>query len=817
VLYAIKVGRAAHDDIAATDYDAHNCFELRYSEPVDIGTDPMFSAASPTATNVPAQNTFSSAGEHGGYISVGGTGIQVAGYFFYATGSTQGMQRGSRDPVHPFPDSLYRPDAWRLRIFLSGFATGGGDSSRDGGRLWPGWQTGVPEPITDPVPPADNTTPSTLTPSEVTFLANQYIVDTASNTFNMYPVQNRQTLGTDRFTPLDPLDTRFATPQDFTGRWDVDPPAFSYTELPSAGDVESEIIPVSLDGGYTVAKLDFFIQDNFRENDNKDGNGNPLPGEEWNPYGNSGQIHPDNRKQPRGIRDSSLWYPTGASRDAFKIGIAGGGPRVSNYNNVYETGISHRFFVQGPPFLPNLKPNDPYFSLLLSTNPWRPDDAFLLEYDHASAYITDLAGNLLPSTLIDKPLPAIDQVPPKVLLTLAPVGDNRIYLHFSEPVFHGTRSARDEVSPSDFILNNASVNIDTTAPLKFLDWGVSASDANMKGVLKAVLTLTGPLTVKDALQATLSSANIFDYRGNDWNTGHPVTDVGLGVAAPVWAADGYDFDGLGGTGNSVTTVKTFDGTGRLRDSDVILQARIDSSVVPGVIQPGAPLALYYDVDPKNYFGSGDMFSRIWLPIGGMEAITGRINTEARSVNAYDIDINAYTYMIPESDAGNVSGNTIEFLFILEAPNPAATVPGQTRLLPIARHILFGDYNPANVPGELPGAIRPPFSLAPWSYKVDAPIVQRGGVSIYNNVINPNRGQKALLTYTLRKGGMVTVNVFSLDGSLVNVMHRGNQPSGTYNFYWNGKNMGGRPVARGIYFIRVVGPGIDEIRKVMVVK
>ena len=28
---------------------------------------------------------------------------------------------------------------------------------------------------------------------------------------------------------------------------------------------------------------------------------------------------------------------------------------------------------------------------------------------------------------------------------------------------------------------------------------------------------------------------------------------------------------------------------------------------------------------------------------------------------------------------------------------------------------------------------------------------------------------------------------------------------------------GRPVARGIYFVRVVGPGFDEMRKVLVVR
>jgi hypothetical protein len=37
------------------------------------------------------------------------------------------------------------------------------------------------------------------------------------------------------------------------------------------------------------------------------------------------------------------------------------------------------------------------------------------------------------------------------------------------------------------------------------------------------------------------------------------------------------------------------------------------------------------------------------------------------------------------------------------------------------------------------------------------------------------------------------------------------------FGWDGRNRGGRDVARGIYFIKVVAPGVEETRKVLIVK
>jgi flagellar hook assembly protein FlgD len=85
------------------------------------------------------------------------------------------------------------------------------------------------------------------------------------------------------------------------------------------------------------------------------------------------------------------------------------------------------------------------------------------------------------------------------------------------------------------------------------------------------------------------------------------------------------------------------------------------------------------------------------------------------------------------------------------------------------------------------------------------------------VINPVNGDKAVLTYKLETPGMVTVQVFTLDGKIVKILHRGRQGAGTYTYKWDGKNTGGNMVARGIYFIRVVAPGVDEYRKVMVVK
>ena len=66
-------------------------------------------------------------------------------------------------------------------------------------------------------------------------------------------------------------------------------------------------------------------------------------------------------------------------------------------------------------------------------------------------------------------------------------------------------------------------------------------------------------------------------------------------------------------------------------------------------------------------------------------------------------------------------------------------------------------------------------------------------------------------------GNLTVQVLTLDGNVVKVLQRGRVDSGKYYYHWDGKNIAGDSVARGMYFIRVVGPNLDETRKVMVVR
>ena len=95
--------------------------------------------------------------------------------------------------------------------------------------------------------------------------------------------------------------------------------------------------------------------------------------------------------------------------------------------------------------------------------------------------------------------------------------------------------------------------------------------------------------------------------------------------------------------------------------------------------------------------------------------------------------------------------------------------------------------------------------------------QRDSVTILSNIINVTKLEKTTLHYVISEPGTVTIQVFTMDGDIVDILYRGRRDAGEYSTTWDGKNRAGNTVSRGVYFISVVAPGINEIRKVLVVK
>ncbi|HEY9593187.1 MAG TPA: FlgD immunoglobulin-like domain containing protein, partial [Spirochaetia bacterium] len=394
-----------------------------------------------------------------------------------------------------------------------------------------------------------------------------------------------------------------------------------------------------------------------------------------------------------------------------------------------------------------------------------------------------------------------DAAPPVLAYTLSVVGSNQMYVKFSEPITNGGSAlAFGDFTFSDLTLTATALSQPSSSEaILTLSRVVTADDQVTPTMLQLPSTLQDIATTPNAI--TLASG------------GHRISDVGLGLPGasllePVWARDESIRTAAAGVGY----ITAFDGTKWLRTgNNLTLEGNISTltALNYGGGTQAYPLAgttkLYWDMDVASTLATS---SGLWLPgfaddttaFGGFSgliptAATG--NAAARSVaDSTQPSDRLRDYVISKNDSKNVDGAALGFLF---------SIPQSTSFL----------YT-ASVPD--PSSDSSWYQhMKPWEFDLHSIRPQRGGVQILNNVINPDRGDAATLQYTLASSGQVTVTVFDLAGSIVNVLVRTTQGAGDYEVTWDGKNRGKKNVTRGIYFVRIVAPGIDEIRKVLVVR
>jgi hypothetical protein len=510
--------------------------------------------------------------------------------------------------------------------------------------------------------------------------------------------------------------------------WDTDPPILAVYESGTPAIYDG--YPMDTNGDGSVDRIEFhFLDDSTRS---------------WD----SATDHPDTVK---GIRTSTL-----TAMAAFKIGQ--GDAALVPMAGTFQTSVNNPIFGAI-----NLQDN-PYFAAVPTSPKNLPLASDLwISYDSSVGHVTDLAGNLLGDIPSSAPDRLISRVPPGISLTLASVGQNKLYVQFSQRVWGPGKAL---LTPADFQFTGSNA-ISSIQPI----------DVQNQGIKDAFLILSSPLVVADSSGGTIAASPgmVFDQALNQMTTNpRRVTDIGLGVTEPVWASDGVHGGAL-----MSGLLKAFDGTGKLMDLDITLEMAIES---PG--QESDPLQLYYDVGaaPSSIVG------QLWLPVA-QPGFTTTADTEARGLLPIETPgVALRDFRIPAADPEIKVGVEVEFVVKLGGLFCA-------RLL-----------DPTD-----------PRTVAPWSFSIADIKRQRENVTILNNVINPGNGERTALVCVLPESGNVTVTVFNLAGEVVRILQRGAQGAGEYTYPWDGKNSGGNAVARGIYFIRVVGPGIDETRKVLVTR
>lgn len=891
VLIAVYTGQELHTNAKASaqkSYDSHNFIEFRYSEAVNIDFDDGTILQSEGGdSNIRATKKIGKT-TGSGTQGENGNGLIVNGFASIENGKLLAFSKDDTDSPH----ALYRLfstkageedsiQTHRVRLSIAGWTDGTvsfSDSlnpSFNGEYLyWPGCIQKAETP-TGIVYSLEN--------SAISDLSGNIIDSNGTETNHKLQVLTVNNYSSDGEKDVSKTDSLY-------GEWDVLCPVVapviksetSWNSWTLGEDADSyEILGTSNTPSDTTLK---FIELHFFDNDKTQAqkwNSWWRTRKGWNEDGklpeNRGGARPDdsysNSKTLGGIRLCSL--KNANSNFSYKIkksDDSGTESETGEFSFEKETDISP--VVYGNIFKEQhtkTQADGLYIRLPLSDKTLALRTTFEVYYSPQDSYITDLAGNLLSSSYTQKTkFTSLDVTPPSIVMTLAPIGENKIYVIFSKQLAFGSENkffkdlskadlneALSQIKES-FILVKKGSSAGASAEENAITKAeyVSSSDEytallftlektiNLSDVENLWLRNVGynSQEVEDGVGVTVADTKIRDFLGNYMtkNSGHALSDFAVNALDVLYAyanpKDDDDWNEKGIYGQNTTSVSSdyavHDFTAEqgnygalVEQRDIALQIKINGKMESDrrfLLVPSKSSALSSEMisDKINLLLGTDW--RVWLPTS-LKAVATHPNSSVMSENFPESADGGngilWNYTLKNEDYGFKSGDEIQFLFkftdedgndiLLDndaddftggSANPSHPVPLYALKMPLEK-INAGDFSFVDL----------------WSFKIKSIKQQRGGVTILNNVINVNAREQAVLEVNVPEDGNLNVFVMTVDGNIVKRLNHGRVNSGTHYYRWNGTNNASKPVARGLYFVRVVGPGIDETRKVLCVK
>lgn len=352
-----------------------------------------------------------------------------------------------------------------------------------------------------------------------------------------------------------------------------------------------------------------------------------------------------------------------------------------------------------------------------------------------------------------------DNSPPVISTMRSVVGSNKIYVEFNVPVY---RKSGGAITAADFTYTSNST------PVVSLSLVSDLTGADRIFIFETSAPLTDENIVADTINAN-SSAVMNSGGIKMLTTTYPLSDIGIDFFSSV---ELQDLTTKGGN----FSITTFDGSEKVSIEALRVVATVNVNY-----------GTYIGKTPVLHYNSFPTLSQaaFWDPAAITEdgAVTGR-----------SIGTNSWEFLISGSDSRLVSGNELSLVFSING--------------------LYCYRAPRTVTDP---AFSPNDAEA-YRVRIQSIISQSGGVTILNNVINPNNGDRTTLRYTLESAGPVSIVVYDLKGNVVKVLVNYAQDKGEHSVDWTGDNLNLRTVARGVYFIRVRAPGIpNQLRKVLVIK
>ena len=102
-----------------------------------------------------------------------------------------------------------------------------------------------------------------------------------------------------------------------------------------------------------------------------------------------------------------------------------------------------------------------------------------------------------------------------------------------------------------------------------------------------------------------------------------------------------------------------------------------------------------------------------------------------------------------------------------------------------------------------------------SVGTDLPAAQE--VKVYHGVFKPGQDEKTNISFNTAASVTITIAVYNNVGRKVKELYRGSSSSGLNLIQWDGRDSGGAKVSSGVYTIKIEGGGINQTKRVVVVR
>jgi len=880
VLIEVSVGQENHTDYnpeigpeSQPSYDAHNFIEFRYSEPVALdyeksGTEikePPFNEDGDINLfeNIRVTDSF-------GKISSGEL-FKVEGIASIKKGELIAGSTGDDElPVH----ALYRKsgmDPHAFRLSIAGYTDTEKNVTDNNGKEYKKWIGYIDSAET----PSDKVTlPKNVCP---------YIKDAAGNTLKLIKWEGVSVSGKSAYSAL----------KDF-GSWDVSKPVFAVYrnagtkwQSPEVSN-DYEAVGSTVDGTSSLKRIEFHLFDNkplYNTTEaqwvSKKGWVRPFtPGPDDDPKLYSADSYAaDNVGGSRGFASEGrtkggIRYCTIADASSAFRYIEVKADSSAKPDLKFSSDIKAYYGAASPIFQPGTnparspdKPDGLYFGYKLPSSVLSLKTQFMVSYDAESGFVTDLAGNRLDSAVIK----TRDLTPPSFNMTVAPIGQKKIYIMFSKNLNTNTvtlnrqngtsdnQSALNKALPEAFALGTVSASegfrestgnqIDKNVPARVLYANESYMGLELTTTqnityedIQNLYIVAKPLEgdYKDPVMdlKTLYATFIQDDSQNYMSaySAHTLSDFAVNLVQPLYAYNEGLKSGDSNIQNGIFGEDSFavhDWDAEQKNFGTLIQGgeiHIVSDVNDDGLRSSEDFHVrgYFDNSPdlkavsEEYNKTAGAKLRVWLPeIPGFKpftSISNYVNTTFEISDSTKLeDSHNFEFVIPKETADQwKSGGQISFMFGLTdaSGNPVTKINSPEYDYGLEKYVM---------PEPMPlYALRLKnssdlTSLDLWSFRLKDFLLQKGNVSIFNNVIDSAKGEKTVLHIENPANGRVDVIVMTLDGNVIDYLNRGNLPQGVTELTWDGKNRNGKKVARGMYFIRIVGNGFDETRKVMVIQ